>query len=99
MLLLCTPSNPTGVVYSADELRQLAAQKMAHEKPGHTLEATALVLREALEQAFAAHGLLRGYVLDDQGHLRANVVVYVDGRVVHDRQRITERPDRPADIQ
>ena len=24
MLLLCTPSNPTGVVYSADELRQLA---------------------------------------------------------------------------
>ncbi len=51
-------------------------------------EATALVLREALEQAFAAHGLLRGYVLDDQGHLRANVVVYVDGRVVHDRQRL-----------
>jgi aspartate aminotransferase len=24
MLLMCTPSNPTGVVYSADELRQLA---------------------------------------------------------------------------
>ena len=26
-----------------DELRQLAAQKMAHEKPGQTLQATALV--------------------------------------------------------
>src|SRR6476660_6206628 len=26
-----------------DELRQLAAQKLAHEKPGQTLEATALV--------------------------------------------------------
>src|SRR5262249_56831310 len=25
------------------ELRQLAAQKLAHEKPGHTLQATALV--------------------------------------------------------
>src|SRR2546427_4764421 len=25
------------------ELRQLAAQKLAHEKPGHTLDATALV--------------------------------------------------------
>ena len=23
---------------------------------------------------------LRGYVLDDQGHLRANVVVFIDGR-------------------
>jgi RNA polymerase sigma factor (TIGR02999 family) len=26
-----------------DELRKLAAEKMAHERPGHTLEATALV--------------------------------------------------------
>src|SRR5882757_8288418 len=26
-----------------DELRQLAAQKLAHEKPGQTLDATALV--------------------------------------------------------
>src|SRR6516165_115493 len=26
-----------------DELRRLAAQKLAHEKPGHTLDATALV--------------------------------------------------------
>src|SRR5262249_60587570 len=26
-----------------DELRRLAAEKMAHEKPGHTLQATALV--------------------------------------------------------
>lgn len=51
-------------------------------------EASALVLREALEQAFAAYGLLRGYVLDDQGHLRANVVIYVDGRVVHERKRL-----------
>lgn len=60
-------------------------------------EATALVLREALEQAFAAHGLLRGYVLDDQGHLRANVVVYVDGRVVHDRQRL-DQTLQPASV-
>jgi len=40
-----------------DELRQLAAQKLAHEKPGHTLEATALVheayLRLVGDQQFA----------------------------------------------
>jgi len=28
-----------------DELRRLAAQKLSHEKPGQTLQATALVLR------------------------------------------------------
>jgi RNA polymerase sigma factor (TIGR02999 family) len=43
------------VVY--DELRQLAAQKLAQEKPGQTLEATALVheayLRLVGDQAFA----------------------------------------------
>lgn len=53
-------------------------------------EASARVLRSALEEAFIAHPRLRGYVLDDQGHLRVNVVIYVDGRVVHDRQRLDQ---------
>lgn len=43
------------------------------------LEVGALTLRGALEEAFARQPRLRGYVLDDQGHLRANVVVFVDG--------------------
>ena len=40
----------------------------------------ATTLRGALDDAFAANPLLRGYVLDDQGHLRANVAVFIDGR-------------------
>src|SRR6188472_2986575 len=43
-----------------DELRKLAAAKLAHEKPGHTLEATALVheafLRLIGEQEFDHRG-------------------------------------------
>ena len=52
-------------------------------------------LREALEAAFAVNPRLRGYVLDDQAHLRANVVVFVDGRHSENRQRLDEtlRPD------
>lgn len=42
-------------------------------------------LRAALDDAFAAHPRLRGYVLDDQQHLRANVVVFIDGRRCDDR--------------
>ena len=42
-------------------------------------------LRGALAEAFAAQPRLQGYVLDDQGHLRANVVVFIDGRRVADR--------------
>lgn len=49
------------------------------------LNAPAATLRAALEAAFAVNPRLRSYVLDDQGHLRANVVAFIDGR------RCTER--------
>lgn len=42
-------------------------------------------LREALDAAFASNPRLRSYVLDEQGHLRPNVAVFVDGRRSHDR--------------
>ena len=44
------------------------------------VDAPAATLRAALEAAFAVNPRLRGYVLDDQGHLRANVVAFIDGR-------------------
>jgi molybdopterin converting factor small subunit len=54
------------------------------------VETGAATLRAALDEVFAAHPRLRGYVLDDQGHLRANVVVFVDGRRVRERVRLDE---------
>ncbi len=44
------------------------------------VETSCQTVRDGLEDAFAVNPRLRGYVLDDQGHLRANVVVFVDGR-------------------
>ena len=44
------------------------------------LDCEAGTLRQALESAFAANPRLRGYVLDDQGHVRPNVAIFVDGR-------------------
>jgi len=49
------------------------------------VETSAKTLREALEAAFAINPQLRGYVLDDQGHLRANMVAFIDGRRCRDR--------------
>lgn len=49
------------------------------------LTTTASTLRAALEDAFAVNPRLRGYILDDQGHLRKHVVVFIDGQRVHDR--------------
>lgn len=50
----------------------------------------AATLREALDAAFARNPRLRGYVLDDQGHLRANVVVFIDGLRCNDRVRLSD---------
>jgi molybdopterin synthase sulfur carrier subunit len=49
------------------------------------VDTSAATLRDALEAAFDINPRLRGYVLDDQGHLRANVVIFIDGRRVRDR--------------
>jgi len=47
-------------------------------------------LRGALEAAFALNPRLRGYVLDDQGRLRPNVVVFIDGRRSRDRVALSD---------
>jgi flavin-dependent dehydrogenase len=59
------------------------------------VETAADSLRDALESAFALNPRLRGYVLDDQGELRANVVIFVDGRRSADRRGLADplRPD------
>jgi hypothetical protein len=65
-------------------------QQLRRFTPVPEAEATALLLRDALEQAFAPTPALRGYVLDDQGHLRANVVIFIDGRRVRDRVKLDD---------
>jgi hypothetical protein len=59
------------------------------------LDARAATLRDALAAAFELNPRLRGYVLDDQSHLRANVVVFIDGLRVRDRVALDDslRPD------
>ena len=48
-----------------DELRQLAAQKLAHERAGQTLQATALVHESARRKQRVKHGGRRRIDLDE----------------------------------
>lgn len=48
------------------------------ETPAHTLH-------EALEASFAANPEARTYVLDEQGHLRKHIAVFVDGEMIRNR--------------
>ena len=54
------------------------------------VDTAAATLRAALEDAFHANPQLRGYVLDDQGHLRRHVTVFIDGLRLRDRVKLDD---------
>jgi len=64
------------------------------------LDVDAASLRDALDAVFAVHPRLRGYVLDEQGHLRPNVVVFIDGRRSQDRRTLADalKPDSQVHV-
>jgi sulfur-carrier protein len=45
---------------------------------------------EALGMVFASRPMLKGYLLDDQGGLRRHVALYVNGKPVRDRRRLSD---------
>ena len=56
----------------------------AQSVPGQTVS-------EALERIFAKHPEVRGYVLDDQGHVRKHVVVFLNDQAIVDRKALGDR--------
>ncbi len=69
-------------------------QQLARFTSVPAVHSSAMLLRAALDDAFAANPLLRGYVLDEQGHLRDNVVIFIDGRRMRER-KVLDDPLQP----
>ncbi|TWI63026.1 ThiS family protein [Pseudoduganella lurida] len=65
-------------------------QQLARFLPVPRLATDAPTLRVALDEVCAAHPRLAAYVLDDQGRLRENVVVFIDGHRCRDRARLDD---------
>jgi molybdopterin converting factor small subunit len=61
-------------------------------------EVAAGTLRTVLAQVFAAQPQARAYVLDEQGHLRRHVTVFIDGRRVRDRERLDEAVGAASEV-
>lgn len=45
---------------------------------------------DALGSFFADNARVRDYVLDDQGAVRKHVVIFIDGKPIADRQRLSD---------
>ncbi|QYF95042.1 MoaD/ThiS family protein [Massilia sp. PAMC28688] len=65
--------------------RLIFTQQLARFLPVPEVAVDAPTLHAALERAFSANPQLRSYIVDEQGHLRENVVVFIDGRRAADR--------------
>ena len=61
------------------------------EAPGNTVAAV-------LESVFERNPRARGYILDDRGAVRRHMTVFVDGRVVRDRERLSDEVNEQSDI-
>lgn len=70
--------------------RLFFTQQLARFTKVPQVETAAGALRAGLEDAFSLNPLLRGYVLDDQGRLRANVAIFIDGRRCQDTERLDD---------
>ena len=77
------------VIFTAQLARHVAAP---------TCEVAGTSVREALDAVFAEHRALRSYVLDEQGHLRKHVVVFVDGIRVRDHETLAHAVRSESEI-
>jgi hypothetical protein len=62
------------------------------------MEAPGQTVGEALESVFLGQPQLRGYLLDDQGRVRQHVMIFVDDRMLADRQRLSDPVEPDSEI-
>jgi len=87
--IFATFDNAARAAVSIDDMPRLVfTQQLRRFTEVPEIESDAGSLRQALEDAFAVNPQLRGYVLDDQSHLRPHLVVFIDGRRLSDRRML-----------
>jgi hypothetical protein len=63
-----------------------------------TVEVSGETVRAVLERVFDDNPRLRGYVLDERGVLRKHMVVFVDGRQISDREKLSDRVEPRSEL-
>jgi sulfur-carrier protein len=64
---------------------------LVRHRPAPAKEAEGDTVRDILEDAFGDDALLRSYILDDQGRVRRHINIFVDGAMIRDRMRLSDR--------
>jgi molybdopterin synthase sulfur carrier subunit len=65
-------------------------QNIQRHVPCPTREIAGSNLREVLTEYFRENERARGYVLDEQGKVRQHMIVFIDGEMAQDRDRLSD---------
>jgi molybdopterin synthase sulfur carrier subunit len=65
-----------------------------------TREIPGTTLRAVMDAYFRENEKARGYVLDEQGHIRPHMVIFIDGELTNDRDGLTDQiqPNSVIDV-
>lgn len=61
-------------------------------------DVTAETVRGALDGIFDRYPGIRHYILDDQGHVRHHVQIFVDGKLIADRDQLSDAVDDASEV-
>ena len=70
-------------VVLASALARWLPQTTAADASEFALDVPGTSIGEVLENLFAVHPALRGYVVDERGAVRRHVAIFVDGNAIH----------------
>ena len=65
-------------------------QNIQRHVPCPTREIAGTTLRDVLNEYFRENERARGYVLDEQGKVRQHMIVFIDGEMALDRDRLSD---------
>jgi hypothetical protein len=68
--------------------RVVFTSNLSRHLPTPELSIGGATLAQVLDGVFSVEPVLRGYVMDDQGHVRQHVAIFVDGAQLADRGRL-----------
>lgn len=65
-------------------------QNLQRHLPAPTATAAGATVAEVLSAVFAEHDQLGSYILDEHGAVRPHVVIFINGRAIQDRDRLSD---------
>lgn len=71
-------------------VRVVFTENIQRHVPCPATEVDGATVREVLDAVFAGNPQARSYVLDDQAALRRHMTIFVDGRMIRDRARLSD---------